>query len=66
MRQLADKLYNEKVSSVDPIFSTFNSNQKRELLSQLLDKDPLCKDKIESLNEHYKFGETQNSEILFR
>ena len=67
VRELADNLYNEPTLTLaDPVFEKFTSSQKRELLSQLLDRDPLSADKMTSLNELYKFGETQNSEILFR
>jgi leukotriene-A4 hydrolase len=64
--ELSDKLRNEEIVEADPVFSEFNSNQKRELLSQLLEKEPLSIAKIESLDRFYKFGSTENSEILFR
>ena len=35
---LANKLVKEEIIGVDPIFSELNSNQIRELLSQLLDQ----------------------------
>ena len=38
VKTLAEKLLNEEILKEDPVFSEFKSNQKRELLSQLLDK----------------------------
>ena len=35
---LASKIVGEEISKADPVFDEFNANQKRELLSQLLDK----------------------------
>ena len=36
--KLPEKLVNEEILEEDPVFSEFKSNQKRELLSQLLDR----------------------------
>ena len=36
--KLTETILNEDIKEADPVFSEFNSNQKRELLSQLLDK----------------------------
>lgn len=64
--KLSEKLYNEDVTGQDPSFAAFSSSQKRELLGQLLDKDPLSQYKMVALDSYYKFGSTQNAEILFK
>lgn len=66
VKNLADKLFSEEVVEKDKIFDEFSSDQKRELLSQLLNKEPISCQKIDLLDKLYKFGQTQNSEILFR
>ncbi|RNA29022.1 leukotriene A-4 hydrolase [Brachionus plicatilis] len=66
VKNLTEKLTNEEIVEKETIFDKFSSDQKRELVSQLLNQEPLSCSKIDSLNKYYKFGETQNSEILFR
>ncbi len=38
VKTLAEKIFNEEILAEDPVFFEFKSNQKREFLSQLLDK----------------------------
>lgn len=66
VKDLAEKLARDEIVDRESIFDEFSSDQKRELISQLLNKEPLSCSKIDLLNKHYQFGETQNSEILFR
>lgn len=66
--KLAEELAapNATIERVNPDFLELESNQKRELLSQLIEKEPLSVDRIELINKFYEFGKSKNSEILFR
>lgn len=55
------------ITTANPLFETFSSHQKMELISQLFDNEQtLTTPKIESLDRVYNFGSSKNAEILFK
>lgn len=66
MTNLCKRLVQEKIEIIDQVYLKLENAQKIELLSQLLEQDTLDVSKMQDLNDVYKIGDTENSEILFK